>query len=90
MMSKNDFIKLETNSVDEHGPIYVYIEPSSIVALSRFRSATTIALGNGKEYVVKESPSEIFEKIDAKNIVYMQDVVSAFTDFRGDNDDSNW
>ena len=25
MMSKNDFIKLETNSVDEHGPIYVYI-----------------------------------------------------------------
>lgn len=68
----------------------MYIAPSSIVALSRFRSATTIALGNGKEYIVKESPSEIFEKIDAKDIVYMQDIVSAFTDFRGDDDGSNW
>ena len=53
------FIKLETNSQDNYGPIYVYINVKSIVSLSCFRAITNITLVNGEHFTVKESIDEI-------------------------------
>ena len=80
MGTEYDFIKLETNAVDEHGPIYVYVDFKAIIAISRFRSATTIILSSGNEYVVKESPSEIFEKIEELKTEQVVNAFSALTE----------
>ena len=58
-MDNIHFIKLETNSQDNYGPIYVYINVKSIVSLSRFRAITNITLVNGEHFTVKESVDEI-------------------------------
>lgn len=58
------FIKLETISSDDYGPIYVYINVNSITSVSKYKNLTNIYLTDGTHYVVKESPTEIFHKID--------------------------
>ena len=58
------FIKLTTLYDDSKGPIYIYVEVNSIVAVSAYNDSTSIFLSNGQSKVVKESPTEIFEKID--------------------------
>lgn len=80
MGTEYDFIKLETNGVDEYGPIYIYVDFKAIIAMSRFRSTTTIILSSGNKYVVKESPSEIFEKIEELKNEQISNVFSALTE----------
>ena len=58
------FIKLETNSYDDKGPIYVYINIYNIVSISRYKSSTNLYLSNGEHYIVKEAPKEIFKAIE--------------------------
>lgn len=79
MGTEYDFIKLETNAIDEH-PIYVYVDFKAIIAMRRFHSATTIVLSSGNEYVVRESPSEIFEKIEELKTEQVNNVFSALTE----------
>lgn len=58
-MNNIRFIKLQTNSQDNYGPIYVYININSIVSISRFRAITNITLVNGEHFTVQESVDEI-------------------------------
>lgn len=64
-----DFIKLETTGIDEYGPIYVFIKVSTIESISRYREVTNVHLVSGEHFVVKETPTEIMDKIqDLHNI----------------------
>ena len=58
-----DFIKLETTSIDEHGPIYVFIRVDAIESISRYREVTNVHLIGGEHFVVKETPTKIMDKI---------------------------
>ena len=62
-MKQMYWIKLETTSEDEYGPIYVYIDTNSIISVSRFKNLTNVYLSNGQHYIVKETPKEIFQNI---------------------------
>lgn len=59
-----NFIILETTSEDERGPIYVYVNVEHISCVSRFRALTNVYTVDGGHYVVKETPTEIFRKIE--------------------------
>ena len=58
-----DFIKLETTSIDEYGPIYVFIKVDAIESISRYREVTNVHLIGGEHFVVKETPTKIMDKI---------------------------
>lgn len=58
-----DFIKLETTSIDEYGPIYVFIKVGAIESISRYREVTNVHLIGGEHFVVKEIPTKIMDKI---------------------------
>ena len=58
-----DFIKLETTSIDEYGPIYVFIKVDAIESISRYREVTNVHLIGGEHFIVKETPTKIMDKI---------------------------